>query len=235
MNIRILPALCAAAALSGCTALLWKENGGSRHAEKETVIAEEQAYAFGVAQKEAAPLSAGQLVLMGRTFWFVLDARHSETLMPVLEADLPQAFRVGSLDKKRPQSLPARLTGRNGSRFSSFFCLSYPAQTEAEKTKLRGIGFTEYGRSEYGRCFAVQGRIFAKPQQMPAAYRFRDSVPITVYTTRSVAGQGRMAATAFKVLLTPLTVALDTVSVVGLIGDMMIMNFDDGKQAGPAR
>ncbi|MCP1771334.1 hypothetical protein [Neisseria perflava] len=236
MNIRVLSAACvAAAALSGCTAMMWSAGSGGPNIRyrDEVDVAKDNIYAFGLARKTDGELQKGSLVMMGGQYWFVIPPERAEKLLPVLNIDLPNRFTIKPEDSaalRAPSelsALPVNLD-KDSMTFESRFCLAYRANNADEKAKLKAIGF-EGGDRYFKQCFQTGGTLFAKPVNAREDYRFQSSVPVRIYIEKMKINKGRVAGNTLKVIATPLTIALDTVSVVGLLGDLFMWNFDGGK------
>ena len=204
--------LVAAFWLAGCTALLWGD-------EDEAVRVDAGAdaiYAFGVADEAArGQLGAGSLVMMGERFWYVLFASAAADLLPVLQADLPQRFRVFDAQARAElAALPVVVSGLGDSDFSSEFCLVYPADA-ALLDRLEALAFFQVKGGDFVRCFAARGVVYASPRRVAPVYRFESVVPVAleklVFRPR-----GGLARTVGKVLLSPVALAADALGAVSV-------------------
>ena len=204
--------LVAAFWLAGCTAMLWEDEGEAVRVDAGA----DAIYAFGVADEAArGQLGAGSLVMMGERFWYVLFASAAADLLPVLQADLPQRFRVFDAQARAElAALPVVVSGLGDSDFSSEFCLVYPADA-ALLDRLEALAFFQVKGGDFVRCFAARGVVYASPRRVAPVYRFESVVPVAleklVFRPR-----GGLARTVGKVLLSPVALAADALGAVSV-------------------
>lgn len=199
-------AMAAAFALSGCTAMLWEE-------ESEAVRVDAGAdaiVAFGVAGEAVrGQLSAGTLVMMGERFWYALYNAASQDLLPVLQADLPERFRIMDADDGAELvAIPIEVSGYDDRDFKSEFCLKYPA-SGVVRSRLEALEFYQVKGGDYVRCFTARGHLYTSPKTVAENYRFATAVPVALfrYDFRPRGGMG-------KALLTPVAIAADAVGMM---------------------
>lgn len=212
----------------GCaTGALWRSGGQVTTHEQpdgdDTIIA------FGRVNEAKEPLEKDQLVMMGKRFWYVLDVMDSRELYPILTTNLSKPYGIEKnpaatekTDSVKPLNyLPVSyFPGR--ARFSSRFCLVYQATIAEENARLRALDFQEQPMANYRRCFAVAGKVYGKPTDMPPEQTFGKEIPVQL-TAISLDRRLSISEVTEKVLETPSALAED--AVLGIIYILMMFDF----------
>lgn len=200
---------------TACTSVVW--NGGIYDADRaintHTVVQttdHDQIHAFAYVPHNGEPLS-GSLMMMGGKYWYAIQSDISTELLAPLAARLPQRYQITApYTGKTLAALPVSIT--DGSHFHSDFCLDYHAQNPHEHQTLQKLRFQPQANPQHYRlCYAAEGTVYTKPQQFPEDYRFRNSIPIelTLQQNQTNIDKSKLAS---HILLTPLALAVDTVS-----------------------
>lgn len=202
---------------TACTSVVW--NGGIYDADRaintHTVVqttTQDQIHAFAYVPHQTYDNAlAGCLIMMGGKYWYAIQEDISAELFTPLAAQLPQRYQITApYTGKSLSALPVTLT--DGSHFHSEFCLDYHAQNLHEHQILQKLRFQPQANPQhYRQCYAAEGIIYTKPQQFPEDYRFHNSIPIelTLQQNQINIDKSKLAS---HILLTPLALAVDTVS-----------------------
>lgn len=210
--------------LSACTftSELWGE-GFTR--ENENRYQDEDIYAFGFTKPDSRHLSPNRLIMMGEKAVYVTDVAPEHDLVKALRAtELSKPFGFDGdyglyvkFDNGRDGSFVAA-SGRDQQNKPSL-CLSYgfdqntdAATKKRETAQLNALGFTAQTSDRYKRCYGlIHGQRYAMSEPLPAEYRFKTPVTITLERGQPVVLD--VGQTVKVILLTPLT----------LIGDIIIL------------
>lgn len=198
-------------ALSGCTAWLWAGGNSSgfipgsgnivttQHETKE--IATDTVRAFGKTKNDQ------QIVMMGDTYWYFIDAKHTDALQKLLSTKLPKAF--GTL-RNEPFNV---YLGTDTKAFGTgLFTLYYIPQNAKEIKTLTELGFasTKEKPTVYTKSYNLSGQIYKKAENINTEYQFETALPISIKVSKSETDiDGSLLAT--KVAATPLALAADII------------------------
>lgn len=188
--------------LSAClTTNLWKEN------KTEIVyspIDTDSLIALG------ENLKTGQLVIIGEKYWFVLTQKSSEKIRPIISAKL-------SAPVKTNETIKITLSNYKKNEFDAFVTLYYSPVNEAEKEKVKNIGFQcfpNYCQKIFG---SIYGEIYKNNEvKLTQKDQLKQKLPIEIRAeskTRTSVVKG--ANVIRKILQTPAT----------LIGDVLLLPF----------
>ena len=226
MKLRLTLTALLALSLHGCmTQEMWEED---KKVEKITFhpITSDQVHSFGIVNKDNDQLEKGSIVMMGEKYWFVINAKDSKDLTPILNVKLDKKFQIADAKKykKDLKALPVVVNNEKEADFTTDFCLRYDTQKADEIAKLKNLSFeTGKGRNNtvYHRCVHAKGKYYATPKNLPADYKFEQSIPVSIgYTTSRVyTSPGKVIGT---ILMTPLTLTFDALTPILFIPAMMI-------------
>lgn len=212
--------LTATLTLNGCTVMLWGMNDPFSKTTTLHTVAKDRIHAFGTVAKDNPQLEKGSLVMMGGTYWFVVNPEDSAKLAGVLNVKLDKPFQTVQHNPRfEHKALPVELESPESQNFSSDFCLRYDTAKAADIAKLTQIGFKPFeldGKTIYTRCVSARGTYYATPQNLKADYRFEQSIPVELYypVTKKHTDGWKLAG---NILQTPLTLALDAVGAVVML------------------
>lgn len=228
MAVRLTFAAVLALSLSGCiTSEMWKSNPHNTSKAVHHSVAADQIHSFGIVNQDNSQLEKGSIVMMGGKYWFVINPKDSKELIPVLNVKLDRQFQiVDKINYSKPlKALPVELENEKEAGFSSDFCLRYNTQKADEAAKLQNLSFkmdNSNNKIFYYRCVKASGKYYATPKNLPADYKFEQSVPVEIgYTTYKDHFSG--ARLAGNILKTPFTLAADAVTSVMFIPFLMFV------------
>ena len=99
MKLRLTLTALLALSLNGCmTQEMWEED---KKVEKITFhpITSDQVHSFGIVNKDNDQLEKGSIVMMGEKYWFVINAKDSKDLTPILNVKLDKKFQIADAKK----------------------------------------------------------------------------------------------------------------------------------------
>lgn len=210
---------------TACTSVVW--NGGIYDADRaiqtHTVIqttAQDPIYAMTRLPDNSGEWS-GSLILLGEQYWYALQTDISEPVMAAFTADLSQPYQLTAPYRGNVLSvLPITITDKQ--QFSSDFCLDYHATQPEEIAKLQQLAFQVQAQPQhYRQCYAITGKIYAKPSRFTVDYRLRTNITaqLTFEQNQIDIHAGKLA---MNLLLTPWALAVDTVSGMIMLPVLMI-------------
>ncbi|MBQ9601845.1 MAG: hypothetical protein IJR46_07540 [Neisseriaceae bacterium] len=175
--------LLLASQLSACaTQALWNKDA-TTYTEKYQDIGTDKVYAFAQVKQNKAMFQAGDLVMMGENYWYVINKKTAEekNLLPILNASFPLAYKVDRVNiiLKEKKQQDAQETP-----FYTKFCLGYDAQNHHEIEKLKALNFQASDKQpeHYQQCLTVHGSLYRSPEQIPADYHFETTIPVYLQT-----------------------------------------------------
>ena len=152
----------------------------------------------------------GQLVIIGEKYWFVLTQKSSEKIRPIISAKL-------SAPVKTNETIKITLSNYKKNEFDAFVTLYYSPVNEAEKEKVKNIGFQclpNYCQKIFG---SIYGEIYKNNEvKLTPKEPLKQKLPIEIRAeskTRTSVVKG--ANVISKILQTPAT----------LIGDVLLLPF----------
>ena len=152
----------------------------------------------------------GQLVIIGEKYWFVLTQKSSEKIRPIISAKL-------SAPVKTNETIKITLSNYKKNEFDAFVTLYYSPVNEAEKEKVKNIGFQclpNYCQKIFG---SIYGEIYKNNEvKLTQKDRLKQKLPIEIKAeskTRTSVVKGTNVIR--KILQTPAT----------LIGDILLLPF----------
>lgn len=213
-----------------CTSVVW--NGGIYDADRAidtnvvtTQLSGDKIHAFGrISQRSNQPLS-GSILMMGEQYWYAIRPDISETIIPTLTTILPKRYAITAPYTGMKQDALTVTVVMNTNHFSSDFCLDYMAENTEERHILRRLKFQPQANpNHYRQCYAVAGSLYAKPKNFAEDYHFHQHIPVQLILQKNTTDI-QANKLARNLLLTPLALAVDTVSgmvmlPVLLIGDL---------------
>lgn len=139
MKLRLTLTALLVLSLNGClTEQLWQED---KKVEKITFhpITSDQVHSFGIVNKDNDQLEKGSIVMMGEKYWFVINAKDSKDLTPILNVKLDKKFQIADAKKykKDLKALPVVVNNEKEADFTTDFCLRYDTQKADEIAKLK--------------------------------------------------------------------------------------------------
>lgn len=143
MKLRLTLTALLALSLNGCmTQEMWEED---KKVEKITFhpITSDQVHSFGIVNKDNDQLEKGSIVMMGEKYWFVINAKDSKDLTPILNVKLDKKFQIADAKKykKDLKALPVVVNNEKEADFTTDFCLRYDTQKTDEIAKLKNLSF----------------------------------------------------------------------------------------------
>lgn len=213
---------------TACTSVIW--NGGIYHSDRaidtQTTTQSLQSDAIThvslVSQAPNEPLS-GSLMLHGTHYWYAIRADVAPQIAPILQTRLPQRYQITAPYSGTPLSeLPIVL--HNKGQFSSDFCLDYHLrQSDANSINtLKAMGFqVQYAANHYRKCFALVGTAYTKPETATAKRALARPIPVALSqkNQRTIVQTKKLAR---NILLTPLALAVDTISGMAMLPILLI-------------
>ena len=152
----------------------------------------------------------GELVIIGEKYWFVLTQKSSEKIRPIISAKL-------SAPVKTNETIKITLSNYKKNEFDAFVTLYYSPVNEAEKEKVKNIGFQcspNYCQKIFG---SIYGEIYKNNEvKLTQKDQLKQKLPIEIKAeskTRTSVVKG--ANVIRKMLQTPAT----------LIGDVLLLPF----------
>lgn len=211
---------------TACTSVIW--NGGIYDADRaintQMVIqstAHDQIVAFGrIPEQSNNPLS-GSLVMMGENYWYAVQPHISTQITAPLSANLTKRYQISTPYRNEILThLPVTLI--DGQHFESDFCLDYVLENESERAVLQQLRFQlQANPNHYRQCFATTGTIYHKPQQFTPDYHFQKNIPVQI-TLKQNQTKIQTDKLARNILLTPLALAVDTISGIIMLPALML-------------
>lgn len=226
MTFRLAITAAVTLSLSGCiTANMWDKNSPNTSKAVHHSVATDKIHSFGIVNQNNSQLDRGSIIMMGEKYWFVINTKDSENLADILNVKLDKQFQIVNSDNydKSLRALPVELRNEKEADFTSKFCLRYDTHKTDEVAKLKNLSFkTENSKNKtfYYRCVHANGKYYATPKNLPADYKFEQSVPVSIsYTTYKDHFSG--AKLAGNIVKTPFTLAADAIGSVILIPFLM--------------
>ncbi|WP_373819294.1 hypothetical protein [Glaesserella sp.] len=202
--------------LSGCFTLLnWEDREPISSGNQKVEVDEDNLTAFGMVK------STQQLVMIGEKYWFVADAESSKQIKALIDAKLPETFNTYGLQVELDKEAKNWKTNAG---------ISYTtADTQAEITKLKQLGFKSYcpecpKNTQYVHQYPLQGQLYKKADiQIAESGKLRKAIPVKLVTEKyQINGVGSTLAT---IALTPITLASD---IVTLPFQIWLLSLDSG-------
>lgn len=201
-----LAVLAVSMSLTGCAS--FSLGGAPKAVKKEiisTVIAQDSIRGFGMLK------STGQFVMMGETYWYVLDNDSSQRIQQLIDAKLQNRFEIDTISIVFHDDENRLWGGRT--------TLYYTAGNKAEIQKLGQLGFQRVcdrddcpkDKVKFGTYFPVQGELFAKTPSVAPEHQFSPALPVDIFaehTKTEVSGKSVMASVA-----KPFAMAADVVTL----------------------
>lgn len=202
---RVLSLVIFCVGLSGCMMThLWDDRDNNNRVED---YGTDQVQGFGVVQQVQAPLEAGQLVMQGQQFWYVVNSHDSQYMYKVLSIKRSKPYTVLSEYKTPLAGFPVQLYGNTEkeieSDFISAFCLAYQPENEVQRKQLTELYFKpDLDSKTLVMCRHVRGMLI-KPG--PILSQNKLSQPFPVMLTIFIEDKKSVK----KLLLTPFALATD--------------------------
>lgn len=217
--------------LSACaTGMLWSKNA-TTYTDIYEDIGQDKVYAFAQIKQDKAMFQAGDLVMMGEAYWYVVDKKiaEDEYLLPILNTDLPLPYQVDKINIV----LTEKNTQTQTTPFSTHFCLHYDAKNNQKINQLKKINFKADDKlpEHYQHCLSLNGKLYRAPEKMMADYHFEQTIPVYLQTytrekhTNLPLYVGQLLGSAVTV---PVDVVLVGATIVGLIPIFMWVDITQG-------
>lgn len=202
--------------LSSCiTHEMWeKESTIEHHKEQDTLLG------FGIASEDSAPLSKGQIIIIGEKYWYAIDPTSDNELRAILETPFENAYTIEPPTIK----ITHDTTKNQNAEFSvEPIFLSYKEQTQLSKNEqqqridfLKKIGFQFDDRNAERHwnyyLSGIKGTVYRIDlNQRPQLQSFTQTIPLSLHW--EITKPSKMIA-PIKILLTPFTLAADVASSI---------------------